>query len=145
MPSAQEGPDEYPGEWMYRQRAFPEKTINHEVYQAAIVQANLAKQVRRSGNTTPWQSVGPVNIGGRITDITLHPTNQNVMVIGTSNGGVFRTDDGGHSWDHIYENDGRLSIGNIEISPSNPDIIYIGTGEANGSATSGAFFGDGVY
>ncbi len=143
--SIKEGKHEYPGEWMYRQRAFPEEQINHKVYKAAIVQAKLARQSNGRREIASWKSVGPLNIGGRITDIALHPTNQNIIYVGAANGGVFKSDDGGFTWQHIYVNDGRLSIGNIELSVSNPDILYIGTGEANGSASSGAFIGDGMY
>ncbi|HLF65279.1 MAG TPA: T9SS type A sorting domain-containing protein [Saprospiraceae bacterium] len=143
--SENEGKSEYPDEWMYRQRAFPNAYINHKVYDAAIIQARLLKQIQNRSLGSPWTSVGPVNIGGRITDIALHPTNQNVLYVGASNGGVFKSEDGGLTWRHIYDNDGRLSIGNIELSVSDPDILYIGTGEANGSYSSGAFYGNGLY
>ncbi len=137
--------DEYPGEWMYRQRAFPYPTINTKVYDAAIVQAQMARSSGQRRLTASWQSVGPTNVGGRITAIALNPVNKDLLYIGVSNGGVFRSTDGGATWEHIFAKDGRLAVGALALSAGDPKVLYLGTGEANGSATSGAFFGDGLY
>ncbi len=137
--------EEKPGDWMYWQRAYPYNRIDEGQYHAARRQTNLAKQKAQSRNLNDWELVGPYNIGGRVTDLVLHPTNQDIIYIGTSVGGVFKTTDSGMSWEPIFDNAGSLSIGNLAIDPQNPETIYVGTGEANGSATSGAFFGDGIY
>ena len=137
--------EEKPGDWMYWQRAYPHNRIDEEQYHAARRQTILAKQKVRSRDLNDWELVGPYNIGGRVTDIALHPTDQDIIYIGTSTGGVFKTIDSGESWTPIFDNAGSLSIGNLALDPQNPETIYVGTGEANGSATSGAFFGDGIY
>ena len=133
-----------PHEWMYAQRAYP----NNHIDQTAINEAYRITQKARNDaqfRSGEWELAGPTNVGGRITDIALHPTNQDIIYVGTSVGGLFRSTDGGEDWTAVFEDEGGMSIGNIAIAPSNPDILYIGSGEANGSAVSGAFFGDGVY
>ncbi len=88
---------------------------------------------------------GPVNIGGRITDVALNPTNQNIIYVGTSVGGVFKSSDGGDNWTAVFDDAGALSIGDLAVAPSAPNTVYAGTGEANGSFSTGAFFGTGIY
>jgi len=134
---------EYPGEWMYNQRAYPNNYINPKAVSKAIAQTRLAKLAKNSSGS--WESKGPVNIGGRVTDVAISPDNDNHLYISTAVGGVFKSTDKGLNWTPIFDNIGRPSIGNIEIAPSDSQRIYVGTGEANGSATSGANFGDGMY
>jgi photosystem II stability/assembly factor-like uncharacterized protein len=135
-----------PNDWLFLQRAYPNNNINYKIYQDAVKQTlqRRAEAANRSSNED-WEVAGPVNIGGRITDVALHPTNQDIMYAGASVGGVYKSVDGGSSWNSIFENEGVLTIGSIALAPSSPDVVYVGTGEANGSATSGAFFGNGVY
>ena len=137
--------EQYPHEWMYNQRAYPDNIINSEAIKKAIIQAknNISKKSTLGGSD--WQLVGPVNTGGRITDLAISPDNDDVLYISTAVGGVFKSTDKGVNWTPIFDEIGKPSIGNIEIAPSDSQRIYVGTGEANGSATSGAFFGDGVY
>ncbi|MGB1451570.1 MAG: WD40/YVTN/BNR-like repeat-containing protein, partial [Marinirhabdus sp.] len=68
-----------------------------------------------------------------------------VFYAATAVGGVFKTTNGGAAWEPIFDDIAKASIGDIALAPSNPQILYVGTGEANGSGTSGAFFGDGIY
>lgn len=145
-PKSPKGPDKAPGSWMYNQRAYP-NGINKEAKALAELQYKRRFEVQaRDGNfNEQWQQVGPVNVGGRITDIALHPTDMNIIIAGSSVGGIWRSLDRGFTWELVFDEPGGLSIGNIAMSTSNPDVIYIGTGEANGSATSGAFFGNGIY
>ena len=134
-------PENYPNEWMYNQRAYPDGHINQKAVNAAWTEL---KSERKSGNPKSvgiWESEGPLNIGGRVTDIAISPVDDNTFYIGTPVGGVFRTVDRGENWEPVFDGAGRPSIGSITIAPSDPDRIYVGTGEGNGSATSGMFFG----
>lgn len=136
----------YPNEWMYNQRAFPYSRINEKALKKGW--SDYKKEHQRhqqKNNVGQWELEGPLNIGGRITDIAISPTDDNTFFIGTAVGGVFKTIDRGTSWTPVFDHVGRPSIGNIAIAPSDAQRIYVGTGEANGSATSGAFFGDGLY
>jgi len=135
---------EYPSEWMYNQRAYPNNYINKKAISDGIKQTKLA--IAEKGiSAGSWELKGPINIGGRITDVAIAPDNDDHLYVGTAVGGVFKTTDKGQNWTPIFDNIGRPSIGNIAIAASDSDRIYVGTGEANASATSGAFFGDGIY
>ena len=129
---------------MYNQRAYPNNYINKKAISQAIQQTREAKS-QKGTNSGSWELKGPINIGGRVTDVAISPDNDNHFYIATAVGGVFKTTDKGLNWTPIFDNIGRPSIGNIEIAPNDSQRIYIGTGEANGSATSGANFGDGMY
>jgi len=139
--------EQIPNEYEYIQRAYPHLTINHEsvIQVRKDVQKIIDDAPQHLKNNNPWENNGPTNIGGRITDIARHPTDSETFYIGCSVGGVFKTIDGGNNWVPVFDDVISPSIGNIGISLSNPDVIYVGTGEANGSGTSGAFFGTGIY
>lgn len=97
-----------------------------------------------------WTAIGPNPIiagtfrySGRVISIAIHPTNPDIVYVGTAQGGLYRSTNGGGSWTPLMDNAQSLAIGAIAISPSNPEIVYVGTGEPNFSVDS--FFGVGVY
>src|SRR6516165_3396339 len=108
-------------------------------------------------NQSLWTQIGPgpiTNVGfdnrdggmfditGRINSIAVHPTNPNTIYIGAAAGGVWRSDDGGMTWNALTDTQCGLAMGSIAIDPRNPNIVYAGTGEANGSED--AYLGCGV-
>lgn len=78
-----------------------------------------------------WRNVGPDNVSGRCTDVWGVPGNRQILYAGFATGGLWKSLDAGQSWYPIFDHQGTLSIGNLALAPSNPDIIYVGTGEAN--------------
>jgi photosystem II stability/assembly factor-like uncharacterized protein len=92
-----------------------------------------------------WQFIGPKNISGRMTDMAVvTPKGKNYTVfVATAGGGVWRTKNEGVKWEPVFENAASAAIGDITIAPSNPDIVWIGTGESNIFRSSNA--GSGVY
>ncbi|MEM8524421.1 MAG: hypothetical protein AAGG68_07245 [Bacteroidota bacterium] len=138
-----------PDDWFYQQRAYPFDQLNYKVYNKEVQRLQKARLEERSKSravaTNDWELVGPSNIGGRVTDIVLNPNDPNIFFVGTAVGGIFKTTNRGESWKAVFDDVGRLSIGSMAIAPSNTKVLYAGTGEANASATSGAFFGDGIY
>ena len=143
--SIKESKNESPSEWMYNQRAYPNNFINKNAIIKGIAQVNRLKKQNRNSSSTNWELKGPINIGGRITDVAISPTDDNHIYVGTAVGGVFESTDRGVTWNPIFDETGKLSIGNIAISESNPNRMYVGTGEANGGSSDAANFGDGVY
>lgn len=133
----------YPNEYMYNQRAYPDNVFNKKNIRKAKLQAQQNIATKAGGAI--WNFEGPLNTGGRITDVAISPDSDNVLFVTTAVGGVFKTTNGGASWTPIFDEIGQPSIGNIAIAQSDANRVYVGTGEANGSATSGAFFGDGIY
>ncbi len=134
-------PKTYPGEWMAYQRAYPYGKISTGQYLQAFEEAarmHAAAQYRYE-----YELMGPVNIGGRITDIAVHPDSPFTWYIGAATGGIFKTTNGGESWDNVFEGAPLISIGDLEIDPADENTIFVGTGEANASSFS--FLGNGIY
>ena len=91
----------------------------------------------------PVSHVGPSIQGGRITDIEVNPNNIKEYYVGYASGGIFKTRNNGISFEPIFDDQGALGIGDFALSPSNPNIIYVGTGENNSSRSS--YAGNGIY
>ena len=89
------------------------------------------------------RSIGPAIMGGRVSEIALDPRNPFVFYVGQAHGGVFKTNDNGVSFDPIFDKQPTLSIGAIAVAPSDSEVIWVGSGEANDRNSSG--WGDGVY
>lgn len=90
-----------------------------------------------------WVPAGPTNIGGRCTALAVHPTNPDIVYIGSAGGGVWRSDDAGQTWTSQWHDQPVLNVGSLSIDPKSPDTVYCGTGEANGSADS--YGGVGIF
>ena len=104
-------------------------------------------------DTTIWTPVGPAPIvngqtsgsqpvSGRITGVAGDPTNPLVDYIAAAGGGVWKTVDGGNHWTPLTDNQATLFMGAIAVAPSNGQVIYAGTGEANNAGDSG--YGRGI-
>ncbi len=137
--------------------------LNQTTYKARAnaLEAKQQQERQQQQNNTffilspNWTQLGPapipngqttgasVAVSGRTTAIAIHPTNPNLVYVGTANGGVYRTTDGGNTWTAIFDNAQSLAIGALALAPSNPSILYVGTGEPNLSADS--YVGIGLY
>src|SRR5437764_2448456 len=89
-----------------------------------------------------WRMIGPYR-GGRTVAATGIPGRPNVFYIGVCNGGVWKTTDYGHVWTPIFDDQPTGSIGALAIAPSNPEVIYVGSGE--GLRRPDLSAGDGIY
>jgi hypothetical protein len=94
-----------------------------------------------------WRSIGPAVTSGRVVDIAgpegaanAHAT---TFYVAAASGGLWKTINGGTTFDPIFEKESTISIGDVAVAPSNPDIVWVGTGEANNQRSSS--WGDGVY
>ena len=91
----------------------------------------------------PLRGIGPALMGGRIADIAVHPGDPATWYVAVGSGGVWKTTNAGTSWTPVFDDQPSYSIGDIAIDPSDPDIVWAGTGE-NVSGRHVAW-GDGVY
>jgi len=96
-------------------------------------------------NSLNWSHIGPTNVSGRCTDIAVvGPRGKSYTIyLATASGGVWKTVNEGTTWDPVFERAASTAIGDIAIAPSNPDILWVGTGEANIFRSSQA--GCGIY
>ncbi len=131
-----------PNDWQAAQRIFPHGKIKTEVYLDAIRQLDDMMKVKPD-RTIPWVFSGPDNIGGRITDIESPANSPDTWYVGAATGGLFKTTDAGLTWTNLFADVPVVTIGDIAIDPSDPSVIYCGTGEANSSSFS--FMGNGLY
>lgn len=91
-----------------------------------------AQEVAESGlKNLPFRSIGPAVMGGRIDDVAVDPRDKSVIYVGAASGGLWKTTNRGVTWDPIFNEAEVASIGDIAIAPSNPNIIWVGTGEPN--------------
>lgn len=138
----------WPAEWFYAVREYPTFQPDVDAYAQALAElrrTELAAKPRGNwpGFTAPWTVQGPGNIGARINTIKAHPTDPNILYVGYSGGGLWKTVDGGNNWKPVFDQQTFLSIGDIELDPKNPNVVYAGTGDPNISAYP--FIGDGLW
>jgi len=87
--------------------------------------------------------IGPGLMSGRINDLELHPTNNKIIYLGAAGGGVWKSNDGGATFNPIFD-DHIQSIGTVKLDPNDPDnTIYVGTGET--WTRNSVSYGDGLY
>lgn len=87
--------------------------------------------------------IGPAVFGGRISDLAVNPKNKSEFYVSFASGGVWKTTNAGITFEPIFDSQGSFSIGCIAIDPSNPHIIWVGTGENNSQRS--VSWGDGIY
>lgn len=90
-----------------------------------------------------WRNVGPVNMGGRVSDVEGIPGDPRIVYVGAASGGVWKSTDGGVTFEPIFDDQPVASIGDIALAPSNPEVVYVGTGEDN--VRNSVSYGNGVY
>jgi photosystem II stability/assembly factor-like uncharacterized protein len=89
-----------------------------------------------------WRSIGPFR-GGRVRAVAGVPSQPNVFYMAQVNGGVWKTEDYGHTWTPIFDDQPTGSVGSIAVAPSDPNVVYVGSGE--GLQRPDLSVGDGIY
>ena len=143
-------------QWFWNQRSFPLGYIpagarTKALQQASQLQQNAANLGPSPNGVNMWTNFGPAPIlggqvsppqpvSGRIETIAVDPSDVNHWLVGAAQGGVWSTRDAGNSWVPLTDNQASLAMGAIAFAPSNPAIIYAGTGEAaySGDSYAGA-------
>ena len=109
---------------------------------AAMPVSGIAHVPRIDYQALHWRLIGPFR-AGRVLAVAGVPGSSRIFYFGSVDGGVWKTENAGRTWKPIFDHEPVGSIGAIAIAPSNPDIIYVGTGEAD--MRSDIAQGDGVY
>ena len=89
------------------------------------------------------RSLGPAVTSGRVMTIAVDSTNNAVFYVGAASGGVWKTVNGGASFQPVFDTQGSFSIGWVAVDPKRPSIVWVGTGERNSQRS--VAYGDGVY
>jgi photosystem II stability/assembly factor-like uncharacterized protein len=90
-----------------------------------------------------WRSIGPANMGGRISDFAVVEKDPYTIYAGVGTGGVLKTTNNGTTWQGVFDKEPVASVGAVAVSQNNPKIVWVGTGEGNSRNSSS--WGNGVY
>ncbi|HEX7051770.1 MAG TPA: hypothetical protein VF188_16310 [Longimicrobiales bacterium] len=90
-----------------------------------------------------WRSIGPAMFGGRVADVAGVPGDPDILYVGAASSGLFKSTNGGITFESVFDSGNTLSIGAIAVQPDDPDVVYVGTGE--GAVRNSISYGDGIY
>ncbi len=90
-----------------------------------------------------WRSIGPANMGGRIVALAVHEADPSTWWVATASGGLLKTSNNGTTFEHQFDRESTVSIGDVAVAASNKDVVWVGTGENN--PRNSVSYGDGVY
>jgi len=119
------------------------------VLSCALVPAGVIAGPADQGSPTDklknleFREIGPATMGGRIDDFAVVEGNPNIVFVGVASGGVWKTTNNGTTWEPVFDKESVSTIGDIAIAPSDPSIVWVGTGEPNNRQSSS--WGDGIY
>jgi len=87
------------------------------------------------------REIGPAGMSGRVAAVDVDPGDRNRIFVGTATGGLWRSLDGGIEWKPVFDDQPVLGIGAVAVSPANPDLVWVGTGEGNPRNSMGVGYG----
>jgi photosystem II stability/assembly factor-like uncharacterized protein len=90
-----------------------------------------------------WRDIGPAIMGGRIDDFAVVESDPNIVYVGAASGGVWKTTNGGTTWEPVFDKEAVSTIGDVTLGPSDPSLVWVGSGEPNNRQSSS--WGNGVY
>jgi photosystem II stability/assembly factor-like uncharacterized protein len=117
---------------------------------ASKADAKSAAKAEKTAAITPellsglaFRNIGPAVMSGRISDIVIHPLKSHTWYVAVGSGGLWKTENAGTTWAPVFDAQASYSIGCVTLDPSNPETVWVGTGENVSGRHVG--FGDGVY
>ncbi len=122
--------------------------IGNSQQPASPLEASYVQHRKLRENKTlglQWERLGPVLNSARVESVQLDPTHPGTMYVAFGSGNLWKTTDNGLTWRTLFDDQPVLGIGDIALAPSNPDILYVGTGESLKKARNFTMPGNGVY
>lgn len=107
------------------------------------VAAQTPDQVSAVANALQWREIGPTIMGGRVSDLAVVETDPSVFYVGTATAGVWKTENAGITFTSLFDSEVTASVGDVTVAPSNPNVVWVGTGEPQNRQSSP--WGNGVY
>jgi photosystem II stability/assembly factor-like uncharacterized protein len=121
-----------------------DESVQSESNALEVVEEPEQASVKQPWNQAfEWRWLCPTVMSGRIVDIAVDPRNDAVIYAASASGGLWKTENRGTTWKCVFDQYGTTSIGDVAVSPTEPNTLWIGTGEANNQRSS--YWGDGVY
>ncbi len=111
----------------------------------AAWQTHVALQDASPFRALHWEPIGPSLQGGRIESIAVAAPGSTTMYVGPGAGNVWKTTNNGMTWEPVFEHESAFAIGDIAVAPSNPNIVWVGTGEVQPRHSGPAYSGTGVF
>jgi photosystem II stability/assembly factor-like uncharacterized protein len=90
-----------------------------------------------------WREVGPAVVGGRVSDLAVDEADTRIIYVGTATSGIWKSTNHGTTWVPIFTDQSTSSIGDVTLAPSDPNVVWVGTGEPQNRQSSP--WGDGVF
>ncbi|MGB1780141.1 MAG: WD40/YVTN/BNR-like repeat-containing protein, partial [Longimicrobiales bacterium] len=109
----------------------------------SVLAAQTPQQVATVANGLEWREIGPTIMGGRISDLAVVESDPSVFYVGTATGGIWKTENAGITFAPIFDDEVTASVGDVTVAPSNPNVVWVGTGEPQNRQSSP--WGNGVY
>ena len=92
-----------------------------------------------------WRAVGPMQAGARVEAIAVPPGSHGTIYVGIGSGNLWKTENNGLTWTPVFEKESAFSIGDVAVSPSDPEIVWVGTGETQPRHSGYSYSGTGVF
>lgn len=92
-----------------------------------------------------WRAVGPMQAGARVEAIAVHPIEPSTLYVGIGSGNLWKSTDNGIRWRPIFENEMTFTIGDVAVAPSDPHVVWVGTGETQPRHSGYSYAGAGVF
>jgi len=121
----------------------PKKTAKSSERLAAVAPGGESPVKAENLKGFHWRAIGPANMGGRVSDIAGHPSDPATFYIALGTGGLLKTANYGTTWTFIFEEQAVASVGSVAVATSQPEVVWVGTGEGNSRNSSS--WGNGVY
>ena len=97
----------------------------------------------RATSALRFRTIGPTIMGGRVADLAVVDSDPSTFYVGVATGGVWKTENAGITFTHVFRDEATASVGDVTVAPSNPNVVWVGTGEPNNRQSSP--WGNGVY
>ena len=99
--------------------------------------------IARATSALRFRTIGPTIMGGRVAELAVVESDPRIFYVGVASGGVWKTENAGITFEHVFKDESTASVGAVAVAPSNPNVVWVGTGEPNNRQSSP--WGNGVY
>ena len=108
-----------------------------------LIAAQTSEQIVDAASVLRWRTIGPTIMGGRVSDLAVDEADPSTFYVGAATGGIWKTENAGITFRPIFDNEQTASVGDVTLAPSNPNVVWVGTGEPQNRQSSP--WGNGVY